>query len=140
MAPFYYTDHAGNRWSPDNFYLGGQLFDSGATTSDSTDAELFNSSRLGNFTYALPVPPGRYGLTLYFAETWFHNPGERVFDVTCNGAFLLRHFDILHDAGFSHVAKKTFHGLEPNGQGKLLISFSPTIDYASVSALEVTEE
>jgi hypothetical protein len=139
-APFFYTDQAGNRWGPDNFYIGGELFAAGAPVTGTDDADLYKVARMGNFHYAIPVPPGRYSLTLYFAETWFHNPGERVFDVSCNGVMLIHRLDILQEAGFSHILKKTFHGLEPNGQGKLLISFSPIVNYANVRALEVVDE
>ena len=137
---FFYTDQAGNRWSPDNFYIGGELFSGGVPVTGSADPDLYKVARMGNFHYAIPVPPGRYGLTLYFAETWFHSPGDRIFDVSCNGVMLSHRLDILKDAGFSHILKKTFHGLEPNGQGKLLISFSPIVNYANVRALEVVDE
>jgi hypothetical protein len=139
-AQLYAIDHAGNRWSPDNFYIGGNLYDAGVPITGSEDSEVFKVERLGNFHYAIPVPPGRYSLTLYFAETWFHDPGRRVFDVSCNGVMLLHRLDIFEQAGFAHVYKKTFHGLEPNGQGKLFISFSPIVNYASVRALEVADE
>ena len=35
---------------------------------------------------------------------------------------------------------REFHGLHPNGQGKLLISFSPKVNYAEVRAIEVIDE
>lgn len=140
MSPSQYTDYAGRTWSSDNFYIGGQLFDSGAAVSESPDPDLLSVERLGNFSYAIPVPPGRYALTLYFAETWFHDPGRRVFDVTCNSSTLISNLDIIKQVGFGHVYERTFRGLQPNGQGKLLISFSPSVDYASVRALEVTAE
>lgn len=139
-GPFYYSDAAGNRWSPDNFYIGGGLLSAGSPVTETSDPELFNSERVGNFQYAIPVPPGRYSLTLYFAETWFHDPGARVFDVSCNGAMLMHRLDMVQQVGFLHVLQKTFHGLEPNGQGKLLISFSPVVNYASIRALEVVDE
>jgi Malectin domain len=139
-APLYAIDHAGNHWSPDDFYIGGELYDANVPITETTDADLFKVERLGNFHYAIPVPPGHYSLTLYFAETWFHDPGKRVFDVSCNGVMLLHRFDIFKQAGFAHVYQKTFHGLEPNGQGKLFISFSPVVNYASVRALEVIDE
>jgi hypothetical protein len=139
MGPSQYTDQFGTRWSADNFYIGGQLFDSGATVTGTPDPDLFGTGRLGNFSYAIPVPPGRYTLTLYFAETWFHQPGTRVFDVTCNGVLLVHRLDVFQQAGFSHVFRKSFDGLEPNGQGKLVISFSPLVDYADLKALEVIE-
>lgn len=139
-APYYYTDHAGNRWSPDNYYIGGSLQGAGASVTGTPDAGLFSVARLGNFHYAIPVPPGRYALTLYFAETWFHSPGERVFNVSCNGQMLIHRLDIYKKVGFAHVLKETFHGLQPNGQGKLLIAFSPIVNYASVRALQVVQE
>jgi hypothetical protein len=140
MSLSQYTDQAGNTWNSDNFYIGGQLFDSGTGVSELQDPDLFSVARFGNFSYAIPVPPGRYALTLYFAETWFHDPGRRVFDVTCNGSTLISGLDIVKQVGFGRVYKRTFHGLQPNGQGKLLISFLPSVDYASVRALEVTAE
>ena len=42
--------------------------------------------------------------------------------------------------GYGQAVVKTFHGLKPNGQGALLINFSPVHDYASVYALEVVDE
>ena len=135
-----YQDQAGNRWTPDNFFIGGGLFDARVPALGTDDPDLFKVERVGNFHYALPVPPGRYRLTLYFAETWFHNPGNRVFDVSCNGQMLLHHLDILREVGFSHLYQKTFHGLEPNGQGKLMLEFNPVVNYASLRALEVEDE
>lgn len=67
--------------------------------------------------------------------------GCRVFDVTCNGVMLLQDFDIVQAAGgaFRPLVRE-FHGLHPNGQGKLLLSFSPKVNYAEVRAIEVIDE
>jgi len=35
---------------------------------------------------------------------------------------------------------KTYHDLRPNAQGKLILSFVPDVNYASVDAIEVEEE
>ena len=35
---------------------------------------------------------------------------------------------------------RKFTGLEPNAQGKLLLEFVPTRDYATVSAIEVVPQ
>jgi len=35
---------------------------------------------------------------------------------------------------------REFHGLRPNGQGKLLLSFSPKLNYAEIRAIEVIDE
>jgi hypothetical protein len=64
-----------------------------------------------------------------------------VFDVSCNGRDLLHRFDIFQEAGGAFVpVVRTFHGLHPHGQGKLLISFSPSTNYAEVRGIEVPDE
>ena len=35
---------------------------------------------------------------------------------------------------------KSFRGLQPNGPGKLLLSFVPSKNYANISALEIIDE
>ena len=35
---------------------------------------------------------------------------------------------------------KTFEGLEPNAQGKLIFAFTPTRNYAEINAIEVMDE
>ena len=67
-------------------------------------------------TYTIPVVPGRYGLKLYFVESWFGpgrpgggGEGSRVFDILCNGVALKRNFDIFKEAG------------GPNGRDGLLL-------------------
>ena len=47
----------------------------------------------------------------------------------CNGTALPRNFDICKQAGGSLKAlDKTFHHLEPNPEGKLLLTFVPVRD------------
>jgi hypothetical protein len=64
-----------------------------------------------------------------------------VFDVSCNGTALLQDFDIFKAAGGAfRTVVRSFQGLHPNGQGKLLLTFSPNVNYASVRAIEVLDE
>jgi hypothetical protein len=155
-----YIDHAGNVWQPDRYYSGGQLAVHIAhiPVSPTPDPNLYSGERFGNFSYAIPVAPGKYKLTLLFAETYWAvqnrslsipdqngslegGPGSRVFDVYCNGQALLRNFDIFKESGGTLKAlDKTFHNLEPNAQGKLLLTFVPVKDYACLNALEVEDE
>jgi hypothetical protein len=54
---------------------------------------------------------------------------------------LLHSFDIFKEAGGANRAlDKTFHGLEPNAQGLLKLSFVPKENYAQVNAIEVVDE
>jgi Malectin domain len=143
-----YTDAAGRLWKPDRYFLRGRLAGDPTAVQGTADPGLYDEERYGNFSYAIPVAEGRYGLTLFFDETYFgpDDPGKggagsRVFDVNCNGVALLRNFDIFKEAGGDNRAVvRTFHGLQPNAQGKLLLSFVPVRNYASLRALEVVDE
>ncbi len=157
-----YTDHAGHIWQPDQYARGGQfaVHLHRNPVSGTADPDLFVGERFGNFDYAIPVPPGRYSATLYFAETYWgtdnQRPGQalpdyrgspeggigsRVFDVYGNGRVLLKDFDIFREAGGAGRAlAKTFHDLEPDGEGKLVFSFVPQQDYACLNAIEIDDE
>ena len=143
-----YTAPDGRVWSPDWYASGGQLVARTDAVAGAEDPELFRSERFGNLRYVIPAPPGKYAVTLYFAEQWFGpgkaaggGIGDRQFDIFCNGIALRRNFDIFREAGGSNRAiKLTFHALTPNAQGKLAISLIPVRNYASINAIEVTDE
>jgi hypothetical protein len=143
-----YTDEEGHLWSPDRYFSSGRLATYVSPVEGTSDSGLYSSYRFGHFDYAIPVADGRYAVTLYFAETYFGTKnsqkvsvGARLFDVYCNGAELLRNFDIFKEAGGENRAlKKTFHDLQPNALGKLMLSFVPVRNYASVRAIEVVDE
>ena len=61
----------------------------------------------------------------------------RVFNVFCNGKALLENFDLAEAAKQSDIVIRRFPGLEPNAQGKLVLSFVPVEGYASVTGIEV---
>lgn len=146
--PTSYTDHNGNFWRPDNYYLGGYESDKGKAVTGTSDPELYAGERYGNFSYAIPVVPGdTYTLVLHFAELYFGptapgggGVGSRVFRVLCNGHTLLNNFDIYKQVGSFHALTETFHHLKPSAQGKLNITFQPINNNATVSAIEVIDE
>jgi hypothetical protein len=143
-----YTDNQGLTWAADGYSRGGQLVVRTEPVLNIDDPELLRGERFGNLTYEIPVPPGRYGVKLYFAEAWFGpgsfaggGIGSRLFDILCNGVAVRRGFDIFKEAGGSSRAIIVpIHGLEPDPQGKLTIALRPIRNYASLNALEVTDE
>jgi hypothetical protein len=142
-APDPVIDAQGNLWSSDLYSLGGKITRRGSEVENTPDPALYSSERWGHFNYAIPAAPGSYRVTLRFAETYPapFRIGERVFDVYCNGVALLKNFDVFAEAGSSNRAwDKTFTGLRPNAQGKLVLSFVPVLNYAIVNAIEVTPE
>jgi hypothetical protein len=135
-------------WEPDRFFRGGRSVVRLDPVEAAADDELYQSERYGNFTYAIPVAQGHYRLTLKFAETYFGpthpqhvGPEKRLFDVYCNGQTLLKDFNIAREAGgLKRAVDKVFYRLQPNAQGKLVLSFVPVMNYACVNAIEVVPE
>ena len=136
----------GTVWGPNMYVTGGQYSAHTAVVSGD-DPDLYTREQFGHFDYAIPVDTGTYRISLYMAEEYFGQgnpggggPGSRVFDVFCNGTPLVRNLDILKEAGADRAVVKTFHGFAPNAQGKLIVSFVPVRNYASLYAIEVVDE
>ncbi len=141
-------DTGGTVWSADRYVLGGRLVERKDSVWETMDKTLFEGERYGNFTYYIPAAPGRYQLTLYFAETFFgsrlpfanriYENGARVFNVFVNGETVLRDFEVAKAAGGSNRGiKRTFSDVQPNAQGKIVIEFNSVRNYAEVNALEL---
>jgi hypothetical protein len=151
-VPYYSNDS--RWWSPDIYFKGGQLATSQEAALGTDDPEFYETERWGHFSYAIPVAPGRYTVTLHFIE---HHGGpsggetsqqnaagsvqqERVFNVFCNGKTIISKLNLLDEVGENHPYVRKIKGLEPNAQGKLLLEFVPESRYATVTAIEVVEE
>lgn len=151
--PAAWQDSTGATWRADSYFAGGNALvrrtnparESAATIPDHT---LYSSERWGHFTYALPAADGKYRLTLKFCEghlgprnTGVGGVGSRVFDVYCNGAVLLKDFDIVREAGGEgRPIDRTFRRIRPNAQGKILLTFVPTTGMACVNGIEVVDD
>jgi hypothetical protein len=144
-----FTDADGTPWRGDNYFIGGRTTRRKNPETVPKIPVLYAGERHGNFSYSIPVAPGSYTVKLHFLESFFSplvadagcgGAGCRVFNVTCNGVLLLQDFDILQAAPAFRPVVREFHGLRPNGQGKLLLSFSPKANYAEVRAIEIIDE
>lgn len=144
--PVYSTDQT--LWGADRYFSGGSRVSYTEHVLGSESPQIYGSERFGNFTYCIPVASGSYTIRLHFREAWFGSEnggkggaGSRIFDVHCNGLILLKDFDIFTEAGGADQAlAKEFRGLRANPQGKLILTFQPTENYACISALEVIQE
>ncbi len=144
-----FVDSDRTRWSSDRYFIDGRTFFYENPQRGPKIPALYSGERHGNFSYAIPVSPGSYTVKLHFLESFFsplipaafcQGPGCRVFDVTCNGVMLLQDFDIIQAAGAFQPVVREFHGLHPNGQGKLLLAFSPKANYAEIRSIEVIDD
>jgi Malectin domain len=143
----YYSDDS-RWWSPDTYFKGGQLRASQEPALGTDDPEFYETERWGHFSYAIPVSPGKYTITLHFVERKRAERNEpaasgrddRTFNVFCNGRAILSNVNLTDEAGENRPLVKKIRGVEPNAQGKLLLDFVPVTRYATVSAIEVVPE
>lgn len=150
-VPYYSNDS--QWWSSDMYFKGGQMAASEDAASGTDDPELYETERWGHFSYAIPVAPGKYSVTLHLIDRGIQRgisgpamapsggaSDERLFDVFCDGKAILRRMNLRQEAGENHPVVRRISGLEPNAQGKLLLEFIPVTQYATVSAIEVVPQ
>ena len=153
-VPYYSNDS--RWWSPDTYFKGGQLTASDDPATDTDDPEMYETERWGHFSYAIPVTAGHYTATFHFIERRFDAANRdryadssdasqdttsgRLFNVFCNGKAILKDIDLIKETGENRPLVRQVSGLEPNGQGKLLLEFVPVRNYATVTAIEVIPE
>lgn len=143
-----YTDAEGRVWLSDRFFSGGRLVKRIEPIRGTEDPELYRGERYGRLTYSIPVPAdSTYTAVFHFAETWFGSPlggggpGSRLFDILCNGLMLERGLDVYRAAGGPFRAlRKTYRGLRPTPNGKLVFQLVPSRNYAFLNALEIFDE
>ncbi|HJT24812.1 MAG TPA: malectin domain-containing carbohydrate-binding protein [bacterium] len=136
-----YTDTLGNVWSADTNFNGGSTIASGGTVTGTSDSTLYDTQRYGTFSYSFNVPAGTYQVTLKLAETYSGDfaAGDRVFNISINGAVVASNLDIFAQVGSNAADDKVFNNVSPSG-GVITIQFtggSSTDTNAMVEALQV---
>lgn len=131
-----YNDSSGQKWYADAGFTGGVADARPFPVANTNDPALFYTRRYGaSFTYSLPLADGDYTLNLYFVETWFTHPGQRIFSVTAQGQPLLTHFDLLTQTAPKTALIKSFAVSVTDG--RLNLAFSATVNNAIISAISV---
>jgi len=142
-----YVSKAGQRYGSDTYFSGGVPGGINAPDSPASgriavaadDAGLYDSFREGEFSYRIPVPSGRYRVTLKFQEPAAGAAGVREFDVQVNGKIILRRFDIFAAAGGKLKAvDRSFD--TTSRDGAILIEFHSVKQAALVSALSIASD
>jgi beta-galactosidase len=139
-----YVSKAGERYGSDTYFNGGTSGGINAPDSSSDritvaadDSGMYDSFREGAFAYRVPVPSGRYQVTLKFQEPVVDAVGVREFDVLINGKIVLERFDIFASAG--GVLKGVERTFETTSRDSgMVIEFRPVRGSALVSALSIT--
>jgi beta-galactosidase len=140
-----YVSMNGDRYGSDTYFSGGTA--GGVNAPDSPTPErirvaaddfgLYDRFREGAFSYRIPVPSGRYRVTLKFQEPAAGNAGAREFDVLVNGKIVLGRFDIFAAAGGKLKGVDRVFDVTSR-DGDILIEFRPLKGGALVSALSIT--
>jgi len=136
------ADHV--RFGSDMYFSGGE--GKGVNSPDTpsekrinveaADAALYDSYRVGDFSYRVPVPDGKYKITFRFVEPTAAAAGERVFDVSVNGKRLLKQMDVFSTAGGKlRGVEKTVQAV--SREGALAIEFQPVKGDAVVSSIAI---
>ena len=131
-------------WCSDGFFLGGETFvASGAPPIAGTqDDELYWSERIGlasvpdTFSYVIPVDSGAYRVVLHFAEIFWTQPGQRVFDVFLEGERILDDYDIVASVGPMAADVCVFD--TPVTDGKIDLVFRSSVDRPKLSGIEIS--
>lgn len=141
------TDSDGRVWAADEYFCGGATVSRDNVLLNPEERSLYQGERYGNFSYRIPLAPGKYRLTLYFAEQWFGteaagmaSPDHRAFDIFANRDTLLKNFTpAAETGGANRSVEKSFDNITPNAQGMLLLEFVPVRNYAEINAIELVE-
>ncbi|MEB8330272.1 PKD domain-containing protein [Flavobacteriaceae bacterium KMM 6897] len=130
-------------FSADQYFTGGSLFSATIPIAETTDDELYQTERFGNFSYNIPVPlSGEYDIRLHFAELYFGvggqsgGPGSRVFNVSIEGTPVLTNFDILSEVSPATALQKEFDNISIT-DGVVNIQFTASVNSPKLSAIEI---
>ncbi len=137
------VDPYGRRWIAEPNVEGGKAVRLGVQPAIAYDWDsiIYESSRQGEFEYAIPLDPGTYEATLYFTEAEDSDIArKRRFDVIANGRSWLADFNILEDAGGPLTASiKRFADVSPGSDGVLRLRFHPRAGAALLNGIEIVK-
>ncbi|WP_133644025.1 PKD domain-containing protein [Zeaxanthinibacter enoshimensis] len=136
--------HDGNDWIADQYFNGGELFNSTSPIANTTNDVMYQTERNSDtptLSYEIPVPEaGDYAVRLHFAELFHTAQGQRLFDVDIESSQVqLTDYDIYVEAGGMNSA--VFETFIVNvTDGALSIVFTNSVDRAKISGIEVLGE
>jgi hypothetical protein len=68
-------------------------------------------------TYELPVRKDSNTIILKFAEMYFQNKGQRVFNIKIGGKVILENFDVIEKSGAKFAAHEEYIQIEVKSDG-----------------------
>src|SRR3954471_5065350 len=98
------AEASGKTWGADDRFTAGTTAGGSANVAGTSEDALFDSRRIGNFSYSIPLRNGTYRVKFLFSDPTFSQAGQRVFDVVAERKLILNDFDIAAAAGDSNTA------------------------------------
>jgi hypothetical protein len=93
------VDGSGLVFQADTFFSGGWKATRSSSAENTADDLIYQSERVGHFSYTIPLEDGHYLVTLKFAEIYWDENGRRVFDVHMEDRKVIANLDIHAVAG-----------------------------------------
>ncbi len=133
-------------FSADMDYSGGQTDTTNkpidtSGVNDPAPQAVYQSERWGDdFTYRIPnlTPGAQYRVRLHFAEIYFSQPGQRMFNVAINGQPVLSDFDVLAAAGGPDKAIVREFTVTARQNGTIEIHFTDgSQNHPKISGIEI---
>jgi hypothetical protein len=122
-----------------NTYSTDHHIDTSGVTNPAPE-QVYQSERWGIFTYTVSnLQAGSYyTVRLHFAEIYFSQPGQRVFNVAIQGKPVLTDFDIIAQAGKAYSAIIEAFTVAADSNGDITISFTAgPANWPKLSGLEI---
>lgn len=99
------VNNGGITWLADNYFAGQS---STASTMFPFANPVYQTQRLGKFTYTFPVDNGKYRVTLQFADLFGQLAGDRTFNVSINNSVVISNLNLYQVAGFAKMYDRAF--------------------------------
>ncbi len=135
-----YLGTDGITYLADQYYTGGTTYGNAVDIENTDDDALYQTERWGDdLSYHIPVPAGEQKVTLKFAEIFWQEAGQRLFDVKAEGVTVITYLDIYQAAGGFARAYDVLVTAQVM-DGVLDLEFKSISNSAKLSALIVTTQ
>ena len=148
LGPDYFAVNSGGNaagtFAADEDFVGGTEASTSVeiNTSNVTNGApqaVYQTERYGNFTYTFSgLTAGvNYTVRLHFAEIYWDAAGDRLFNVSINGAQVLSNFDVFAVAGGENIANVQQFSATANSSSQIVVTYSTIKDNAKSSGIEI---
>src|SRR5688572_13621789 len=100
-----HVEATGKTWRADDRFTAGVAINAARNAIAATgEDDLFDSHRVGNFSYSMPIRNGQYRVKFLFSDPTHSQAGQRAFDVFAERKLILDDFDIAAVTGAANTA------------------------------------